>query len=220
MPLSLRYRVALEKLFGRKPVALLEELRAALGTASRTTIFRILSTVGYRTSFSHAGRYYTLRDIPKFDPQGLWFYHRIGFSVHGTLRATLVELIEHSPAGQTHEELFSRLGLRVHDTLRSLVGGGQIVRQRYQAAYLYLSGAPERASMQWAKRREMTASSPAPASSTVVDILVQVLHHPKEGAGAIAARVPGTTPEQVEAVLRSHGLQKKTAQSRWKPWLS
>jgi hypothetical protein len=74
--------------------------------------------------------------------------------------------------------------------------------------------------VQGAKRQQLTPPSPAPAASTVVAILVQVLHHPKEGAGAIAARVPGTTAEQVEAVLKSHGLQKKTAQSRWQPWAS
>lgn len=224
MPVSSKYLSALEKLFGRKPVALLEELCAALGTASRTSIFRILSAVGYRTSFSHAGRYYTLKDIPKFDPQGLWFYQRIGFSVHGTLRATLVRLIAQAPAGQTHEELQARLGLRVHDTLRSLVGSQSIGRQRYQDAYLYLSANPEKATAQLAKRREVAPRVVAPDSlprldpSTIIDILVQVLRHPKEDARAIAARLATVSAEQVEAIMGSYGLQKKTARSRWRPW--
>ncbi len=96
---------ALHKLFRSRPVALLSDLRKALHTPSRTTIFRRLRTVGYRTSYSHAGRYYTLARIPQFDPRGLWHYRQIGFSLHGTLRATVIHLVETSPAGQTHEEL-------------------------------------------------------------------------------------------------------------------
>jgi len=69
----------------------LNDLRAALGTTSRTTIFRILKGVGYFTSYSHAGRYYTLRRIPKFDRWGLWAWRDVRFSSHGTLRATAGE---------------------------------------------------------------------------------------------------------------------------------
>ena len=113
-----KYLSSLNRLFRRKRAALLTDLREALGTASRTTIFRILKAVGYFTSYSHAGRFYTLRRIPKFDRLGLWSWRGIGFSSRGTLRATSAFLIEQSEAGQTHEELQNRLGLRVHDTLR------------------------------------------------------------------------------------------------------
>ena len=29
--------------------------------------------IGYRTNYTHVGRYYTLADIPVFDDHGLWF---------------------------------------------------------------------------------------------------------------------------------------------------
>jgi len=96
MPAHLKYLARLQRLFRRKRAALLDELRAALGTVSRTTIFRILRGVGYFTSYSHAGRYYTLRRIPKFDGCGLWSWRGVGFSSRGTLRATLVFLIAES----------------------------------------------------------------------------------------------------------------------------
>lgn len=223
MPVTSKYLSALEKLFGKKPVALLEELYAALGTASRTSVFRILSAVGYRTSFSHAGRYYTLKDIPKFDAQGLWFYQRIGFSVCGTLRATLIQLITQAPAGLTHLELQARLGLRVHDTLRSLVGSQSVGRQQYQDAYLYLSAQAEQAAAQLARRETALRSAAADCCSgmdpsLVIDVLVAVLHHPKEDAQAIATRLTSISPEQVTAILKSYQLQKKTVRSRWRPW--
>src|SRR2546430_9036583 len=72
------YLPALHKLFRTRPVALLSDLRKALQTPSRTTVFRVLSSVGYLASYSHAGRYYTLKRIPQFDPRGLWHYRQIG----------------------------------------------------------------------------------------------------------------------------------------------
>jgi hypothetical protein len=51
----------------------------------------------------------------------------------------------------------------------------------------------------------------------VIDVLVQVIHHPKEDAAAIAARLlavdRAVTARQIEEVFHSYGL-KKTAPSR------
>ena len=214
----------LESLFRRKRAALLDDLRAALGTASRTTIFRILRAAGCFTSYSHAGRYYTLRRIPEFDGCGLWSWRGIGFSSRGTLRATLVFLIAESPAGQTHEELRQRLGLRVHDTLRSLVLGRAIGREPCEDVYLYLSADPKKTAAQRAARRRLQPPAPAPGSgawpdpSLVIDVLVEVIHHAKEDAAAIAARLRAAgrsvTAGQEEEVFRRYQV-KKTARSRW-----
>src|SRR5206468_1608883 len=86
-PISLPSRSPQAKLFRTRPVALLSDLRKALQTPSRTTVFRVLSSVGYLASYSHAGRYYTLKRIPQFDPRGLWHYRQIGFSSQRTLRS-------------------------------------------------------------------------------------------------------------------------------------
>jgi len=222
MSVAAKYVSRLNQLFRRKRAALLDDLRAALGTASRTTIFRILKAVGYFTSYSHAGRFYTLRRIPKFDRLGLWSWRGIGFSSHGTLRATSVFLIEQSEAGQTHEELQHQLGLRVHDTLRSLVQEGIITRERFEDIYVYLSADPKKATTQMAARQELHILTPAavapPDPLLVIDVLVEVIHHPREDAAAIAARLRAAgrivTPKQVEEVFHSYGV-KKTAQLRW-----
>ena len=62
--------LALEQFFKRNLVAQLPELRGALKVRSRTTVFFALKTVGYLTSYTHAGRYYTLTHIPRFDEHG------------------------------------------------------------------------------------------------------------------------------------------------------
>ncbi len=187
MPIHAEYLSALENLYRRKPVAVLDDLRRALDTHSRTTIFRVLSVAGYRTSYSDAGRYYTLKPIPRFDSRGIWLYRGIGFSSHGTLRATVTYLVEKSPAGQTHEELQELLQLRVHDTLRLLVRAQALTRERFQEAYVYLSSKPEVASVQRAKRQQLAAAIPARAElepSRVIDVLVDVIRHPKDDARA------------------------------------
>lgn len=211
MPTRAPSRPALEALFRRKPVVDLDELRRALRTPSRTTVFRVLSKVGYLTSYSHAGRYYTLTRIPQFDPRGLWWYHDIGFSSHGTLRTTLTSLVEQSPAGHTHDELRELVQLRVHDTLRLLVRAKALARERWHEAYVYLSTMPDLAAEQWRQRQERVAPLALDAAQ-VVDVLVDVIRHPQDEAGAVARRLRAAGHrlpiEQVEAVFARYDLKK------------
>ena len=220
MSIAAKYLSGLNQLFRRKRAAVLDDLRAALGTSSRTTIFRILKAVGYFSSYSHAGRYYTLRSIPNFDRRGLWSWRGIGFSSHGTLRATLVFLIGQSEAGQTHDELQRQLRLRVHDTLRSLVEAGTVARDRFEEVYVYLSADPKRAAAQRAARQKLQAPTPAailPADPLlVIDILVEVIHHPRDAAAAIAERLHAAgrlvTRKQVEEVFHAYEVKKTAGQ--------
>ena len=223
MPFERNYLLALKNLFQCKRVVLLDDLRSALQTPSRTTIFRVLSSVGYLTSYSHAGRFYTLKDIPKFNDLGIWFYHHIGFSAHGTLRTTAVFLVNQAPAGQTHEDLQGQLRLRLHDTLRDLVQAKALTRQLWQDVYVYLNADREAGAAQWAKRQTLSRRpiEPTPALPLdpvrVIDVLVGVIHHPKDDAKAITARLSArgrpVALEQVEAIFSSYGL-KKTARPR------
>jgi hypothetical protein len=218
MAIAIGYLSRLNRLFRRKRAALLDDLRAAIGTTSRTTIFRILKAVGYFTSYSHAGRFYTLHRIPKFDRLGLWSWRGIGFSSHGTLRATLVFLIEQSEAGQTHEELQRQLGLRVHDTLRSLVQEGIIARDRFEDVYIYLSADSKKATAQMAARRKLHGPTHVPTDPLlVIDILAEAIHHPREEATAIAERLRAAgrliTHKQVEEVFHVYGVKKTAGRS-------
>ena len=63
---------AVADLLKRKKVATLADLKTALGTPSRMTVFRKLAALGYRTSYSHRGKFYTLETLPRFDSQGIW----------------------------------------------------------------------------------------------------------------------------------------------------
>ena len=221
------YVAALNKLFRTRVVAPLAALRRALKMRSPVTVFRVLKAVGYHHSYSHAGRYYTLERIPKFDARGLWHYRDIGFSRHGTLRATLVDLVDNSPAGHTHEELQQILHLRVHDTLRFLVEKGQLRREQFQDTYVYFSARPARAAQQLAERRKLvpppTIEEPTPtapgelAPAVIVELLLDIIRHPEHDAQAVSHHLVRlghrVTPEQVENLFRRYDL-KKTLRSR------
>jgi len=223
MPPERNYLLALEQLFQGKHVVLLDDLRNALQTHSRTTIFRVLSSVGYLTSYSHAGRFYTLKDIPKFNDLGLWFWRDVGFSAHGTLRATAVSLVEQAPAGQTHEELQGHLRLRLYDTLRDLVEAKALTRQLWEDVYVYLNTHRGAAAAQWGKRQTLVRYPVEPKPilpldpARVIDILVDVIHHPKDDIKATARRLNASglavRSEQIEAVFANYGV-KKTVRRR------
>ena len=116
----------LRKLVKKRSVFDLDALFDALGTRSRMTVFRRLQQVGYLSSFTHGGRFYTLENIPQFDEFGLWFHRDIGFSQAGTLKETVVLQVEKTPEGRTHEELQHLLRVRAHNTLLKLLRQGRI----------------------------------------------------------------------------------------------
>lgn len=169
----------LQRLVRQVPVVDLKDLYGALGTRSRMTVFRRLREVGYLSSYTHAGRYYTLADIPEFDQQGLWFHRDIGFSRAGTLKQTAALQVEQTPQSRTHDELRNPLRVRVHNTLLGLVREGRIGRERVGSAYLYISADPQRAAKQVTERRELSGLLAevlrVPTDEEVVEVLVEAL---------------------------------------------
>jgi len=212
----------LERLFCRRPVADMKTLRRVLGTPSRTTVFRVLCAVGYLTSYSHAGKYYTLASVPRFDRDGLWAHGGVLFSKYRTLRATIVKLVNLASAGHTHDELHVRLKLRVHDTLHDLVDDREIGRTVIERLYLYVSADPHVADAQVAERRRTLApalGSPAawPEPGIVIEILLAFIHHPKPDVATVAALLQAqgkASREQVETVWTRYELGKKKPASR------
>jgi hypothetical protein len=121
----------------------------------------------------------------------------------------------------------------VQDTLRSLVEDKEIGRVRVEVVYIYVAADPDTASAQLSRREAMTTAAtpskepqvptlrPVPELDLahVVEVLVAVIHAPKDDAHTIAARLRAAglvvTDEQVEAVFEQYGLPgKKTAHSR------
>lgn len=219
----------LHRLARRSSVFDLDMLRGALMTSSRMTVFRKLRQVGYLSSFTHAGRFYTLRDIPQFDRFGLWFHRDVGFSEAGTLKETVALLVEQTPDGRTHDELSHLLRVRVHNTLLDLLRQGRIGRERLDRVFLYVSPDSTKAAAQVAARRELAASLAemlrVATDEEVVEVLVEALRAapeiPDEAvvAARLVARGVRLEPHHVTQVYEEHGLSpgKKTARPSSRP---
>ena len=134
----------LRSFWQRKKIATLEELKHGLRTSSTMTVFRKLKTLGYRTSYSHRGKYYTLADRPRFNEQGLWFYRAACFSRDGNLLATTRRFVEEAEAGLTAGELQAMLTVEVKEPLLELYRREGIDRQELGGVYVYFSREPGR----------------------------------------------------------------------------
>jgi hypothetical protein len=133
---------SLRRLLIRTKTATLPDLKRTLGTAVDLTVFRKLKELDYLTSYSHRSRFYTLREMVRFDAQGLWSHDLAWFSRHGTLLATAEEFVNHSSQGYFAEELSQVLHVEAQDVLRQLVQQRKISRQLISGLYLYTSTDP------------------------------------------------------------------------------
>ena len=130
---------SLRKLLRHDKIATLPDLKRALGTDVDLTVFRKLKELDYLTSYSHRGRFYTLREIACFGADGLWSCEPAWFSRFGTLRATAEAFIRSSVAGYFAEELSAILHVGVQDVLRHLVQQKRIARELSSGRFLYTS---------------------------------------------------------------------------------
>jgi len=131
---------AIEKFLKHHKIATFKQLKTALGNPARCTIFRKLAELEYLSSYSHRGKYYTLRSIARFSTMGLWNYRSVWFSRFGNLLDTAEALVYQSEAGYTAAELKEMLHVKTKHALTQLVRSGQLQREQFDSIYVYLSG--------------------------------------------------------------------------------
>jgi len=170
----------LQKLFLKQSILDMSALSKILKTKSRMSIFRRLKEIGYFSSFTHAGKYYTLTNTPQFDDKGLWFHQEIGFSQFGTLKATIIELVCGSSSGFTHLELSQLLRIKVYNSLLDLVKEGTVGRERINKSFLYVAPELSKATEQINRQRGATAESVRDVTvisdTTVIEVLIETIH--------------------------------------------
>ena len=220
---------ALAHLFQSRRIADLKMLCRVLKTDSRMSVFRRLKAIGYLSSYSHAGQFYTLKDVPTFDDDGLWQYQGVCFSRLGSLKATVGAWVPTSACGYTHQELHAKLHVRVHNTLLDLVQEQAIGRAQLEEELVYVSVEESRARRQLAARQERLAQPAArttlPHSQVVIEVLLELVHgasvrlDPTQVAARLLARGIGVGVVDVAAVYAEYELgKKKTAASRSRHW--
>jgi hypothetical protein len=199
-------------LFAEQPCWMIEPLATQL-RYSIPSVRRFLVQTGYYSSFTHNGGWYTLRSIPRFANDGLWFYDDIGFSKIGSLTSTLIHLVQRSPSGMTAEQLGEKLRCRCHSVLVQLFRQGRLQRQKMGRSHVYLAIDPETAAIQ----RQSLQVSPAahlPAEIAVL-ILAEFIRNPQSGftelSKAIARKaLIRVDVAMIQTLFEQHGLKKMT----------
>ncbi len=152
---------ALRQFFDRHKIATLDQLREALGSPARCTVFRKLSDLQYLSSYSHRGKYYTLKSIARFSEQGLWSFQSVWFSRFGNLLQTAQAFVHHSDAGYSAAELKDILQVKTKHALTQLVRDGRLDRETFDSVYVYLSAQKDVAGRQIEARKALLQQSPA-----------------------------------------------------------
>ncbi len=135
-------------------IATVGEIKTILCTQSRMTVFRRLSKLGYISSCSHSGKYYSLNRIAEYNQYGLWGIKSVIFSKYGTLKKTVGVLVNQSHTGFTASELNKILEIKVDDVLLELSKSKTINRKKIFGVYVYLSSGSL-----FAKKQELTRNN-------------------------------------------------------------
>jgi len=208
----------LVQLFASHPVVDLPAIRRALGGVSSMTAFRQLKRLGYRCSYNHKGRYYARHELARYDRFGLWSVGDIYFSIDGSLRKTVRRLVAQADAGATHQELQSRLLVRVHNTLLDLLRKREVERERLQQIYVYFDVDAHVRAAQRRRRDEMLSRAQRATlqrqitDQVIIEILLVVLRHPGADRAQVVRHLRGRSPpisiEQVDGVFVRYDLDE------------
>lgn len=219
MASKLKRQKRLKNLFNSRRVVELSDLYEAIETNSRMTVFRRLQRLNYVSSYTHAGRYYTLYEIAQFDRDGLWFYSEVGFSQKGSLKKTIKYMVNACDAGKLHSEFEKQLRVRVHNALLDLVKSNKINRTRFEGNYLYTSIDPNQSKRQIERRYELKIHPNSAwqflSESMVIEVLVEVIRAAGgkpdflQIVSSLKKRGVSITINQVKAVFKRYGIEKK-----------
>ncbi len=193
---------------------MLADLAHSLGCAL-ISVRRHLKQVGYFRSYTHNGKWYTLRDSPRFNRDGLWHHKDIGFSKYGSLIATIVHLVARSSAGLSARDLGQKLQHPCHAVLTNLHKDHVLDRVQLAGEFRYLA-----IEDQLNRRQRALVTALAPSNSvtslstqTAVWVLVEHIKHPQFTFEQLAAclqeqRELTVSPQSIQQFFREHDLKK------------
>lgn len=205
----------LKELFENKKVLSVGDVMNVVGATTRMTAYKYMKRLEYLSSYTHSGKYYTLKNIPEFDKDGLWHYGDVGFSKYGTLMETIVHVVNDSKNGKTNSELEKQHNVYVQNALLGLVKVKKIRREEQNGVYVYFSPDPEISSRQMKRRKEIRSTKRLP-DWIIAEILIEVIKSfsKKPQIDEVVTRLSNRgsliTREQVEQVFKENDLEKKT----------
>ena len=152
---------AINQFFKKHKIATFDQLRSALGDPARITVFRKLGELQYLSSYSHRGKYYTLKSIARFTSQGLWNFNSVWFSRFGNLLQTAEAFVQQSDAGYSAAELKEIFQVKTKHALIQLFRNGCLQREPFDSVFVYLSNEKSVATRQRKMRKALLRQTPA-----------------------------------------------------------
>ncbi len=204
----------LNELFQRQKCWMIANLTETLCYAT-ISIRRFLKELGYWRSFTHNNKWYTLRSIPKFDGNGLWFYQDIGFSRHGSLKQTISHFVDHSLEGLPASELANLIKHPCHALLNQMVKCKQINRFKALGHFIYLSADRTKYDHQFASLRGTLASQARSQQLTpqaAIQVFAEAIKNPEASCEQLAALTAQkniiASPDAIACLFGKHGIKK------------
>jgi hypothetical protein len=199
----------ISSIFEKQSCWMIKPLAAKLDYSIRS-VQRFLTAVGYYRSFTHNGGWYTLRSIPKFDRDGLWFYNDIGFSRAGNMTDTLVELTCKSLQGITAEELGEKLHCRCHSVLVRLIRDAKLQRLKRGRSNIYIA---KDADITVIQQKATTVPNVKLPAEIAVLVLVQFINEPGLSFVQLAKSISqsskvAVSAAQIETLFSRLGVKK------------
>ena len=195
---------------------------------SHMTVVRALKKHGYYTSYNKNSAYYTLKDIPTFDANGLWSHQDIHFSRHGTLVETMLSLVEQSSSGYTVHEMEKLLRTKAGNLLCLLCREKRLSRYYTGHYAVYLSTDSSVQAKQKSQRQQQVEETriatelvPTPKKElpedidimTVVNVLIKMIELPKASVASLSRSLRhqdiGTTADEIRKIIKFYSLKKK-----------
>lgn len=204
------------KIFEQELVVSTEELLACSGYSRRTIYNRCKLWQTY-TSYSHNNRYHVLPHWVKFNDQGIWSFKGIYFSKQGTLKETIMHLVEHSDSGLSAKELSGILGVCLDKMLaRHFQEHPEVVRQKINGILIYFSKKESiynEQKLSYDKLLKNQATNKLPSDANAIPVLVELIKHPGDTPSQLIRRVRRrgviVSIDQIRSLLQYHGLLKK-----------
>jgi len=163
----------LKHFFQKQKIATREQITRVLGDPARCTVFRKLGQLQYLSSYSHRGKYYTLKTVARFNSQGIWSFKHVWFSCFGNLLDTCEQFVQRSETGYSAVELREILHVKTKHALNQLVRDDRLQRKKVQREYIYLTKDERTARQQLKARKIMTEKSSVSLVVTNADLAVE-----------------------------------------------
>jgi len=171
-------------------------------------------------SYDHNGGYFSLKKLATFNSYGIWEYNNIHFSKFGTLKNTLVAIINNSSHGMDASQIRDVLGMDTRSFLFQYKDVSGIKREKIGSNYVYFSSDQQQFSEQLLKRKldSQALAQPPLKGSAAISVLVEAIKHPgytsEQLSGHLYKQGTKIKPKVIQSFFAFYGIEKKTTDLR------